>query len=181
MDLGAYLEEFDEAEVDASYPNARRFFTGSLFISHAGADQGKISEWVAAPVLRDRFGDGYFLHNRRSGGSRAYKVLVRAALRWCDKFLVILTRNTEKHAWMRAELEWLMQHHKPLIACILEDVQIEDVHPHLSDYLRNQQVPRYSLWVDYRQGLSAAQTELALALDSILAVSPYPRFPDGPP
>ena len=73
-----------------------------------------------------------------------------------------------------------MQHHKPLIACILEDVQVEDVHPQLADYLRNRQTPQYSLFVDFRRGMNEAQAELARTIDSILAINPYLRFPDGP-
>ncbi len=179
--LGDYLLGFDEYEVDASYPNARRLLTGSLFVCHAGADFHKIIELIAFPVLTDRFGDGYFLHNRKSGGSQDYKVLVRAALHWCDKFVVVVSQNVEGHEWVRAELDWLYRHAKPLIVCLLEDIRASKVHPKLAEGLQLWQNEQRESIVDFRQSALDGQAHLASLLDKQLTLRPYPRFPGGPP
>jgi hypothetical protein len=180
MKLDDYLQGFDEHEVDESYPNARNFYTGSLFVCHAGADFQTILELIAFPVLLDRFGDGYFLHNRRSGGSQAYMVLVRAALHWCDKFVLVVSQNAEDHKWVRSELDWLYRHAKPLIVCLLEDVRASRIHPKLAESLQRGQHGRHESVVDFRQNALDGQAHLGALLDKQLTLRPYPRFPGGP-
>lgn len=172
MNLGDYLERFDEGEVDRRYRHARHFLTGSLFVCHAGADFRRILNCIAFPVLSDRYGDGYFLHNRGSGGSEAYKVLARAALHWCDKFLFVASKNTEGHEWVHAELDWLFRRSRSIIVCLLEDVRTQRIHRNLEEVFRKSED---EIIVDFRTDVTAAQSQLGRILDRQLAVHPYPR------
>jgi TIR domain len=178
FNISAFLEEFDANEIDREYPNARKFTTGSIFISHDGADFHLIGEQIVDPVVFDRFADGYFLHNRRSGGSENYRRLVRAALHWCDKFMVAVSRGAALNEWVNAEVEWAIRNNRLIIVCRLDDSPLESVHPALS--LRGDGRPNVRL-VDFRDNISEAQANLAKLLDELLARSPYPRFPDGRP
>lgn len=181
MNVEAYLQCFKEDEVDANFPNARRFLTGSLFVSHAGADRERIFNLIEAPVLMDRFGDGFFVHSRGSGGSKFYKVLVRAALHWCDKFIVVISHNVENHIWVRAEIEWLIKRNKPIIACQLEDASYTKVHPNLLEYIEKYNWPIWGEIIDFRKDTNRAQEVLAKMIDSLLKSYPYPRFANGAP
>lgn len=87
--------------IDRRYPNARRL-QGGLFISHAGKDYERISQDLVMPFIHDRFAPRYFFHNRGSGGAEHYVELVRAALEYCDKFLVVVSRNSVEHPWVTA-------------------------------------------------------------------------------
>lgn len=178
MEIRAYLDHWDEAEVDHRYPHARRFLTGSMFICHAGADFPQIVSKIAAPVLMDRYGDGYFLHNRRSGGSGGYKVLVRAALHWCDQFIVVVSCHAKNHAWVWAEIDWLLHQKRVLITCLFDDTQPRSAHPHLGRSLTHAED---QFEVDFRADAVRAQADLAQIVDDRLKLYPYPRFPDGPP
>lgn len=178
--LDNFLNGFDGAEADERFPNARHFYTGSLFVCHAGKDFLRIFNLIATPVLTDRYGDGYFLHNRGSGGSQAYKILVRAALHWCNSFIVVLTRNTECHAWVRAELNWLLRHRPRIFFCQFDDVRYELIHPDVSALVVDGDSDALSFF-DFRTDPAAAQARLGVAIDAVLKIQPYPRFPEGPP
>lgn len=179
-DIASYLQAFDEEEVDHQAPNARHLLTGSLFVCHAGADFDRIVERIAYPVLMDRFGDGYFLHNLRSGASNAYKILVRAALRWCDKFLVVISRNVVNHDWVRAELDWLLTQRRTLVLCLFDDTDPKRIHPALDAVVNARLSTGEALAIDFRGDQSAAQQALGRVLDRVIHINPYPRFPNDP-
>jgi hypothetical protein len=167
-------DNFDPDAFDKEYPNARRFLTGSLFICHAGADSRRILDDVVYPVVYDRFADGYFLHNRVSGGSRAYKVGVRAALHWCDKFMVVISQNSVGHEWVGAEVDWALRNGRSVIRCLLDDSDPRAVDARLRD-------PSDRLTVDFRLDKERGRCQLQEMLDQMLRQSPYPRFPQGRP
>jgi hypothetical protein len=85
--------EFSPETANLLYPNARRLTLGGLFISHSGADNDRIQKEIIGPVVYERFpGDGYFLHSAASGGADSYRELVQAALHWCDKFMLVISK-----------------------------------------------------------------------------------------
>jgi hypothetical protein len=174
-------EGFHLNNIDSRYPHARRFLTGSLFISHAGADSRQIRDHVVSPVVCDRFADGYFLHNRNSGGSRDYKQLVRAALQLCDKFMIVISRHSIDHVWVRAEVDWAVRNDRPIIRCLFDDSDPAQLHPSLA-FQSSRSCPELELLtVDFRGELESARHQLADTLDTLLLRLPYPRFPNGRP
>jgi hypothetical protein len=174
-------EAFHLDEIDRRYPHARRFLTGSLFISHAGVDYRRIDEHVVSPVVYDRFADGYFFHNRGSGGSQGYKQLVRAVLHCCDKFMIVISRHSIDHEWVRAEVDWAVRNDRPIIRCLFDDSDPAQLHPALG-FQSSLAYPELELLtVDFRGELESARHQLADQLDTLLLRLPYPRFPKGRP
>src|SRR4051794_28136610 len=120
QDLSHLFEDFQEGAITRRYPNAARHLRGGIFISHDGDDSQRIREEIISPVILDRFpGDRYFFHSRTSGGSVSYRELVTAALHWCDKFLVVVSRRALVNRWVRAEVDWAAHHRPSIIHCII--------------------------------------------------------------
>jgi hypothetical protein len=166
-------EDFHPDQILRRYPHARRFLDGSLFISHAGVDYRRIYDYVVSPVVSDRFYDGYFLHNRDSSGSGAYKQLVRAALHWCDKFMIVISRNSIDHEWVRAEVDWAVRNDRSIIRCLFDDSDPAQLHPALVSQSWRAQPTLDLLTVDFRGELESARHHLAEILDTLLLRSPY--------
>jgi hypothetical protein len=87
--------EFSPDRANRRFPNAQYTMLGGLFISHSGEDSVRIQDQIISPVVFERLpADGYFMHSRRSGGPESYKLLVQAALHWCDKFMVVISERS---------------------------------------------------------------------------------------
>ena len=168
FDVSAYLAGFDANEMDRKYPGARQFLTGS------------IQDLIIRPVIFDRFADGYFLYNR-FGGGRLYRRVVGAALHWCDKFMVVVSRHAISHEWVQAEVDWAIKNARIMIICRLDDSLPEQVHSALSLEASCGRVSPEMHFIDFRRNTRKAQKQLSHLLDDILARLPYPRFPNGRP
>jgi hypothetical protein len=153
------------------YPNACRLTLGGLFISHAGADRERIREVIVPLVFKRLPADGYFMHSRASGGADDYKGLVQAALHWCDKFLLVISDNSLVNLWVQAEVEWALNHTRPLLVVRLDHHTWQDFLHKLElgpRELALESVPVF----DFRASVEDAQNKLALALDQLLARLP---------
>lgn len=169
--------DFDSNEACSRYPNAKIFFTGSIFICHAGIDSHKINDDINLPVIYDRFADGCFFHNRGTGGSKHYKELVRVALRLCDKFLLVVSKNSVNHEWVKAEVAWAVDNNRSIIMCLFDDSAPTQIHFKLSVAQLNNRL--YT--VDFSNNIKHAQTELSIILDKLLKEIPYQRLQNGSP
>jgi hypothetical protein len=170
---------FDADEINQEYPNARRVLAGGIFISHSGKDFQRILSDVIGPIY-DRFGDGYFLANAGFGGSEKYRTLVRAALHWCDKFIVAVSRHSMGHAWVHAEVDWAIRNDRaPLLICLLDASEPGQVHEKLVPESGGGSVPL--IVIDFRSEMVRAREQLADTLDMLLRRHAYPRFPNGRP
>jgi len=162
-------------KIEARYPNARRILKGGLFISHDGRDFPRIRETVVNPVIYDRFMDGFFLHNRKSGGSEEYKELVRTALYYLDKFLLVVSTNSLANRWVHAEVSVAIGLCRPIIQCIFDYSDPKQIHNGLGRLPWYRQLSRRVYTVDFRGSLESAQADLARRLDQMLSRSPYER------
>jgi hypothetical protein len=165
--------KFSPEEVDRSNPGARGVWTGGLFISHSGLDETRIRRDIVRPVIEARFpSDGHFLHNRGSGGAWAYRKLILAALNFCDKFVVVVSKHSTGNTWVQAEVEWAFAHRRPVIVLLMDDSDWVNLCP--PSYLAKSDDTQgdYDL-IDFRCDKQAAQTRLASVLDSLLQKLPY--------
>ena len=124
-------ETFDFGEIDQKFPNAKRQLENKIFISHSGKDYKRIIGEIR-PLLPDRFRDGGFCHNRRSGGAGDYKLLIRFALRLCTRFMVVVSQNSIQNPWVKAEVNWAMGHYSAIISCRFDDADPTRIDPRLA-------------------------------------------------
>lgn len=164
---------FRPRSAQAKFPNARRFLLGGIFVSHAGADTAQIREQIIHPVVFQRFiPNGYFMHSRVSGGAEHYKQLVQAALYWCDKFIVVVSRHAVQNEWVRAEVEWALTHMRPIFVCRLDEFSWSDLITKIDPPNRLRLVETPSGF-DFSSDQTVAQKLLAVALDGLLLQCPY--------
>jgi TIR domain-containing protein len=151
----------------------RDLWTGGLFISHSGEDYKAILERIVRPVVDPRFyGDGLFLHNRNSGGAWNYRTFVRFALRLCDKFFVLVSKNSVVNSWVSAELAWALLYSRPIVVGLLDGTPPSELNPEIGPI--DNRVRRSIFVVDFHTD-SQAQQKLAAVLDGLLEKFPYPR------
>jgi len=163
---------FSPQRAETEFPNARRHVLGGLFVSHAGVDTAQLTEQVIDPVVFQRLpGDGYFMHSRGSGAAESYKRLVQAALHWCDKFMVAVSRHAVQNEWVRAEVEWALEHRRPILVARLDELGwsalMEEIDP--TNQFRPAEQPQE---FDFTADQTLAQERFAVALDKLLV-----RFP----
>jgi TIR domain len=160
--------EFSSERANLLYPNARRLTLGGLFISHSGADNDRIQKDIIDPVVHERLpGDGYFLHSARSGGADSYRGLVQAALHWCDKFMLVISKRSLENEWVHAEVEWALVHSRPIVAVRIDETDWAEFQQKLDVQLNAVTQPRLSV-IDFSADLESAQNHLALILDDLL-------------
>ena len=163
---------FSPQRAETEFPNSRRLTLGGLFVSHAGADTAQIREQIISPVVFQRLpGDGYFMHSRGSGGAERYKRLVQAALHWCDKFMVAVSRYAVENDWVRAEVEWALEHRRPILVARLDEFGWSDLMAEIDpakQLVPSEAPPEF----DFSSDHTLAQRGLAVALDKLLV-----RFP----
>jgi hypothetical protein len=124
----AALISVDEA--GRRFPNAPRKLDGNAFISHAGKDTPRIREQIAPCIhalYNAKFSDAVFLYSQRSGGADAYKHLVLLALSKCAFGILVVSVNSAKHQWVAAEVDWLIEHHRPLAICLLDSTSPHEI------------------------------------------------------
>jgi hypothetical protein len=78
------------------------------------------------PVKKMAIGNVTIINNavatsvsQRSGGADAYKHLVLLALG--------VSVNSAKHQWVTAEVDWLIEHHRPLAICLLDSTSPHEI------------------------------------------------------
>jgi len=163
--------EFSPEKANQLFPHARRLSLGGLFISHTGSDTQRILKEVIDPVVFERFpADGYFLHNAKSGGADSYRSLVQAAIHWCDKFMLILSRQSLESEWVHAEVEWAIAHSRPIIVLKMDEIEWATFQRKLKVQPDNTHAP--IAIIDFATSLETAQNQLGLVLDKLLQDSP---------
>lgn len=165
----------DPLEIESRYPNAKRILRGGLFISHDGRDFSLIRETIVHPVVIDRFMDGFFLHNRESGGSSEYREFVRTALHYLDKFLLVVTANSICNEWVQAEVSVALDLARPIVLCVFDDSDPMTIHRDLGNVPWYRRFRRRLYSIDFRSSPRSAQLILGQRLDQMLARSPYDR------
>jgi hypothetical protein len=119
-------------EAAESYPNAARLLADCVFVGHAGVDHQAIDSDLVSPILSKRKGpNGYFLHSSRSGGAEAYKHIVLIALHFCRYAIIVVSKNSRDHPWVAAEVDWLLDHRRPILIYALDNTPQSAVHPGL--------------------------------------------------
>jgi hypothetical protein len=114
------------------FPNAPRHLADCAFISHAGVDQEAINSELVKPILFERKGpNGYFLYSSKAGGADSYKHIVMIALYFCRYAIVVVSKNSRAHPWVTAEVDWLVDHLRPIATYALDATPPSDVHPYL--------------------------------------------------
>ena len=111
---------------------------------------------------------------RAQGGADSYRLLVQAALHWCDKFMVVISERSVSNAWVQAEVEWALERSRPIIAVRLDRCGWDDlinVLKQTSMLLVDRIVPCF----DFTADLESAQNQLAISLDELLAKFPRRR------
>jgi hypothetical protein len=93
------------------------------------------------------------MHNAKSGGADGYKHLVFFALNLCAFGLIIVSANSVGHAWVAAEIDWLIEHERPLALCTLDSTSLKQIDQRLVS-LRQGQV------FDFAASLEGAQALL---------------------
>ena len=166
-------EALNPSDIEDRYPNARRKLRGGLFISHSGRDYDLIKRDVVHPVVSDRFGDAYFLHNRGSGAAEEYRELVRTALHYIDKFLVVVSEASICNRWVRAEVTIAAELRRPIIQCLVDGANPSELHPVFGRRPWYTRIRSRVLIVDFRDGVQNGQFVLAKSLDQILKRYPY--------
>src|SRR5262245_33042087 len=132
-------------EATQRYPNAPRHLADCVFISHAGVDLKAIDSELVHPILYRRKGpNGYFLHSSKSGGAEAYKHTVLIAMHFCRYAIVVVSKNSQSHPWVTAEVDWLLDHLRPIATYALDDTPPSKVHPDLGiRWTRHSMVKRF--------------------------------------
>ncbi|GAA4448660.1 hypothetical protein GCM10023189_06850 [Nibrella saemangeumensis] len=174
-----YLQNvsFAPERVDQRFPHARRILTGGVFISHSGIDSIFIQRNIIQ-VLSDRFNDGIFFQNKGFGGREEYIQLVQAALHYCNKFILVLSKNSIGNPWVYAEVDWVMVHQRPIICCLMDSSDPALLHRQLADYSLNSS--NYFKAVDFQEDIGLAQIRLGAFVDELLQKPPSSRTPvDG--
>ena len=142
---------------------------GGLFISHSGEDSIRIQEQIILPVVFERLpGEGYFMHSRRSGGAESYRLLVQAALHWCDKFMVVISERSVRNPWVVAEVEWAVDNSRPILASRFDSYGWKNLMNSIGDC--ESVVPEQVF--DFGCDEERAQRELGHALDRLLVRLP---------
>jgi hypothetical protein len=161
--------EFSPERATHRFANAQDIMLGGLFISHSGEDSIRIQEQIISPVVFERFpADGYFMRSRRSGGGESYRLLVQAALHWCDKFMVVISERSVSNPWVVAEVEWAVNNSRPILASRFDSYGWKDLMYAIgaSGSLAPEQV------FDFQSNVEIAQQELVHALDRLLVRLP---------
>lgn len=122
LNIGDTLEEF---------PNVPRHFADCAFISHAGIDEPVIREDLER-ALYERKADGFFLYSSHSDAPpKRYRKIVFFSLYLCRYAIVVVSRNSVGHAWVEAEVDWLLDHRRPIAIYQLDGALPREVHPDL--------------------------------------------------
>lgn len=157
--------EFSPDRANQRFPHAQDRMLGGLFISHSGEDSIRIQEQIISPVVFERLpADGYFMHSRHSGGAESYRLLVQAALHWCDKFMVVISERSVSNPWVVAEVEWAVDNSRPVLASRFDSHGWKD----LKDAIGACELVEPEQVFDFLSDVKRAQQELGHALDRLL-------------
>lgn len=117
-----------------------RVYGFCAFISHAGTDRDAIRAVLHAALhdpLADRSllgcGESLFFYSKNFGGG--YKDHVSLAMRSCGYAVVFAGRNSRNHEFIESEINFLIRKGKNIAVYMLQDVDLEEVHPDLEAYV----------------------------------------------
>jgi hypothetical protein len=122
-------------EVSRRFPNASRHLNNCAFVSHAGIDTPRVRRWIMPPVqefYQARLQDRVFMHNAKSGGANDYRHLVLFALNLSALGLIVISTNSIGHLWVAAEVDWLIEHERPLALCKLDSTSPRQIDERLA-------------------------------------------------
>jgi hypothetical protein len=121
----------------------------NVFISHSNHDQPFIDE-ILLPAFRSH-GISFWYSKEDIKTADEWERSIVQGLEECQWFLVVLTEKAETSKWLKAEVQWAMEHReKKIIPVLLRDCDITRVHLVLNtiqytDLRRDQQAGLQSL------------------------------------
>ena len=121
----------EEREVDRNDSFRTEASTENIFISHCGRDRDRIGSLLFDRTALGKVGPmACFFYSKPlvDRGIEPYGQLVLTALRNCACALLIATGYARNHAWMLAEVDFLLDHRKPICVCRLDDVDPRELH-----------------------------------------------------
>jgi hypothetical protein len=119
-------------QIERHYPNARRYVRGGVFVSHAGVDGPKIDALITKS-LRSKYNPyAVFQYSAANPAKEHYKHLVLLAMNYCACAIVACSERAIDHEWVFAEVDWLLDHGRPLFLLCLDDTPPTRVHPGLA-------------------------------------------------
>lgn len=68
---------------------------------------------------------------RSLAGQRVYKHIVMIAMHFCRYAIVVVSKNSRSHPWVAAEVDWLLDHRRPIATYALDETPPSTVHPDL--------------------------------------------------
>lgn len=149
-------------EVRRRFPNAHRQLDENAFISHAGNDTAWIRKNIT-PCLRKiyvgKLGDPIFIHSSKSGGADGYKHLVLLALTKSAFGILIVSAHSANHPWVVAEVDWLIEHHRPLAICRLDSTSPAEIDLRLAAASGGLKLTDFAVF-NFATNISPAQTAL---------------------
>jgi hypothetical protein len=92
--------------------------------------------------------------------------------------MVVVSRHSIGHEWVVAEVDWAVSHKRSIIRCLFDDSSPGQVHPSISQSTAANS-PMELFTVDFRRELKSARSQLAVILDGLLRLAPYPRVAAG--
>jgi hypothetical protein len=114
------------------------------FISHCGADSGVVSEKIVPHLYSRKGPNGYFLHSSKSGGAESYKHIVQVALYFCRYAIVVASERSRNHPSVSAEVDWLVDHNRPIAIYRLDGTPISEISPFLRSRFGAKRFPQFS-------------------------------------
>lgn len=158
----------------------REFFDGGIFISHSSADvpdfrdPGRSHSVVTriSAAAFDRVGEGVFFYNRKSGGPELYMEIVNTALSLCDKFLLLVSEESARSSWVRAEVEFALTHQRHIIEVHLDGTNARELYDLVpGNLVLSHNAQRYS--IRFEPDPERALKDLGELLDQLMAQIPY--------
>ena len=142
---------------------------GGLFVSHAGQDYQYIRREIFFPVIRPLFNNKCFQENSRTMGASHYRMYVQAMLHICDKFMVVVSQYSLDHEWVAAEVEWALDHQRPVVQCLLDNSDSAKIHSSLK-----RGNDKEIFIADFRINIQEGQQALERILRKLLCQYPPP-------
>jgi hypothetical protein len=114
--------------IERRYPGARRHTRGCVFISHAGPDSPELSSLITDSIRSDHSHYAVFQYSSREAMKEDYKQLVLLAMTHCTCAVIACSKRSSGHEWVFVEVDWLLDHRKPIFVLQLDDTPPKQVH-----------------------------------------------------
>jgi hypothetical protein len=152
--------------IERLYIHARRHARGCVFISHAGPDGPEIDTLITDSIRSDYSVYAVFQYSSVGPMKDHYKQLVLLAMTYCTCAVVACSKHSSEHRWVFAEVDWLLDHRKPVFVLRLDDTSPKRVHPDLG------------WWGRFTKGVRMYRKDEALQLERRLRRFDIPKCPD---